>query len=142
MPITVSTRSIGKRRALLGDFEVGPPEDLRDDGGLTLRELIEHIVRCQVRAYQERQESARFDRVLSAAEIDRGAAAGKVDPAGKAPVEAPDPIAAVESALQAFEDGLYLVVIDGVERRRLSEPVYLSPSSSIVFLRLTFLAGA
>ena len=42
----------------------------------------------------------------------------------------------------AFEDGLYLTIIDGVERRSLDEPVRLTEDSQLVFIRLTFLAGA
>jgi hypothetical protein len=48
----------------------------------------------------------------------------------------------VATALQAFEDGLYLVIIDEVERRSLDEPVHLAEDSQLVFIRLTFLAGA
>ena len=46
------------------------------------------------------------------------------------------------AALQGFEDGLYLVVLDGVEQRELDRQVYLTAESRLVFLRLTFLAGA
>ena len=46
------------------------------------------------------------------------------------------------AALQGFEDGLYLVVLDGAEQRDLDCQVYPKPESHLVFLRLTFLAGA
>ena len=46
------------------------------------------------------------------------------------------------TALEAFIDGLYLVVIDGLEYRDLDAIVHLEPESRITFLRLTFLAGA
>lgn len=142
MSLTISTRAIGRRKPLLGDFDVPPPDSLHDDGELLLRHLIEHVVGHQVQAFNERQEASRFDRVLSSSAIEQGAAAGKVDPAGKPPRRKAKVDEAVGAALQAFEDGLYLVVIDEVERRSLDEPVYLSPSSCIVFLRLAFLAGA
>jgi len=141
VPITVSTRSLGRRKPLLGDFDVFPPDDLRDDGDLLLRQLIEHVVRHQVALFNERQEASRFDRVLSAGVIERGVAAGKIDPTGKPERMQADAEEAVGAALQAFEDGLYLVVIDEVERRSLEEPVYLAPDSRMVFVRLTFLAG-
>ena len=142
MQLTVSTRALGRRKPLLSDFDVEPPGDLDDDGDLHLRELIAHVVRCQVTRFCSRQHARRFDRVLTAGEISDGAMAGKVDPAGKPTDQEVDEDAAISAALQAFEDGLYLVVIDEVERRRLDEPVYLSSHSRIVFLRLTFLAGA
>lgn len=132
---------LGRRRPLLGDFDVPPPEDVRDDGQLRLRDLIEHVVRAQVAAYHNRQEHGRFDRVLTATAIEDAASHGKVASAGKAPQYA-DVEEAIAAALEAFEDGLYLVVIDDVERRSLDEPVYLSPDSRLMFVRLTFLSGA
>ena len=58
---------------------------------------------------------------------------------GCAPV---DPEQAVATALQGFEDGLYLVMIDGVEQRDLNASVFVTDASQLVFIRLTFLAGA
>ncbi|MCA9278625.1 MAG: hypothetical protein R3B58_03335 [Phycisphaerales bacterium] len=142
MSLTISTRTLGKVKPLLGDFEVSPPDDLHDDGQLLLRQLIEHVVTSQVEAYNTRQESRRFDRILSAPRIESDAKKGKVSPEGRADITVADIDNAVGAALQAFEDGLYLVIIDDVERRSLDEPVYLSPSSRMVFVRLTFLAGA
>jgi len=142
MAFTVSTRSIGRRKPVLGDFDVPPPDDLHDDGDLLLKDVIDHIVRHQVRRFNDRQDGLRFDRVLSASAIDQAAAAGKVDPASKPARQHADEDEAVSTALQAFEDGMFLVIIDEVERRSLEEPVYLSPDSRMVFLRLTFLAGA
>jgi len=48
----------------------------------------------------------------------------------------------VGAALTGFEDGLYLVILDGVEQKELEQPVYLRDDSRLVFLRLAFLAGA
>lgn len=79
---------------------------------------------------------------MSETAIKKGAEAGKVDPAGRPERETANLEVAVCTALQAFEDGMYLVIIDEVERRNLDEHVYLSPSSRLVFMRLTFLAGA
>jgi len=133
---------MGRRKPLLADFDVPPPDGLRDDGNLLLRHLIEHVVRYQVRLFNERQETGRVDRVLSSGAIQKGAEAGKIDPAGRFERETADAEEAVGTALQAFEDGMYLVIIDEVERRGLDEHVYLSPSSRMVFLRLMFLVGA
>lgn len=142
MSITVSTRALGRSRPLLSDFDVLPPEGLRDDGNLLLRDLITHVVREQVAAYESRKEAERFDRVLSVRQINEGAAKGKIDPAGKELPREIDVEEAIATALLAFEDGLYLVILDQIERRNLDEQVYLSPQSRVVFLRLTFLAGA
>ncbi len=142
MAILVSTRAVGRRRPLLADFDVPPPEDLDGGDGLRLRDVIEHVVVQEVGRFVARQEAGRFDRVLSAPQIEEGAARGKVDPAGRDRGAAPDLEGAVGAALQAFEDGLYLVVIDGTERRDLEERVRLREDSRLVFIRLAFLAGA
>lgn len=142
MSLTISACTIGKRKPLFGDFVIPPPEDLHDDGSLRLRDLIEHIVRQQVEAFNQRKAEQRFDRVLTSHKIEESARTGKVSPEGRSPGKTPDPDEAVAEALQAFEDGLYLVVIDEVERRVLDEPVYLASNSRILFVRLTFLAGA
>lgn len=142
VPLVISTRAIGRRRPLLADFSVDPPADFGDGDEPRLRDLIECVVRQEVEKYAKRQSKQRFDRVLSAGELADGAARGKVDPAGKSFAPAVDPDDAVATALLAFEDGLYLVIIDEVERRDLDQPVRLAPDSRVTFIRLTFLAGA
>ena len=46
------------------------------------------------------------------------------------------------AVLTAFEDGLYLVLLDDKEQRNLDATVHLTDDSRVAFLRLTFLAGA
>lgn len=141
MGLTITARVLGRRKPLLDDFSVPPPEGAAGDD-LRLRDVIEHVVRHEVRAFEQRQQTRRFDRVLSAADIAAGAERGRVDPAGHGRPAAVDLEQAIGAALQAFEDGLYLVIIDDVERRSLDEAVWLSPDSRLTFIRLTFLAGA
>ena len=142
MALLVSTRVLGKRKPLLDDFSVPPPLAVPGGDDLRLRDVIEHVVRHEVREFKRRQRARRFDRVLSDAQIAEAATRGKVDPASRDLKQKVDVDAAVGSALQAFEDGLYLVIIDEVERRSLDEPVRLSEDSRLAFIRLTFLAGA
>ncbi len=142
MALLVSTRALGRRRALLDDFSVPPPSETGRGDDLRLRDVIEHVVCCEVRRFQQRQQQRRFDRVLTDRQIAAAAAKGKVDPAGKTSECAVDLESAVAAALQGFEDGLYLVIIDDVERHSLDEIVHLRDDSRLVFLRLTFLAGA
>ena len=154
--ILVSGKTVGRRKPLFDDFSVPLPPggEGRDDdggeGGMTLRDLVARVVRHEVAAFQDRQARRAFVRALSAREIDRGVEAGKVDPGGREPGRdaAPDagsdvdPEQAVAVALQGFEDGLYLVVLDGQEQRDLDAQVYPGPDSKITFVRLVFLAGA
>jgi hypothetical protein len=139
---TITAKTLGRKKPLFADWAVPPPPELGDGGELTLRELIAVVVRREVEAFRRRAEARRLDRVMTAAQIDEGAARGKVDPAGKRVKAEVDEEEAVGAAWEAFEDGVYLVVIDGQEKRSLDERVYLRPDSTIAFIRLTFLAGA
>ena len=140
----VETRVLGKTSRPLDDWTIPtPPSEPEDSGdGLTLRALIARIVRAEVQAFEHRERTRRFVRVLSDSEIKHAAARGKVDSGGRAPTAPVDADSAVGAALQGFEDGLYLVILDGVEQRDLDRQVYLTDESRMVFLRLTFLAGA
>lgn len=127
------------------DFSIPPPDDVGGGGPLTLRDLITHIVCTEVAAFEERRHVRRLDRVLSPTQIERGAAGGKISPEGRdpqRPLAAVDVEAAVATALEAFTDGLYLVIIDDLEYRDLDAIVRMGTDSRITFLRLTFLAGA
>ena len=145
--IFVSGKALGRRKPLFDDFSVPLPpagdRGDRGDGGMTLRDLVERIVRHEVVAFQERQERRRFVRALSARQIEEGVEAGKVDSGGRDDAGAAvDPDEAVAAALQGFEDGLYLIVLDGQEQRDLDAQIYPRPDSRITFVRLVFLAGA
>lgn len=145
--LIISARALGrKRRLLFDDFSIPFPPDLGDGGEQTLRQIITRIVLAEVEAFQTRQESRRLARALSAEQIDAAAARGKIDAGPADPTEKPhqpvDPDAAVANALQAFEDGLYLVIIDGVEHRSLDAQIFLKPDARVTFVRLVFLAGA
>jgi hypothetical protein len=140
--LTISGRNLGSKRPLFADWSVPPPPDLGDGGPVTLRELIARIVRAEVQAFRSRQEARRLDRVMSPAQIDAGAAKGRVNPAGRTLRQRVDEDDAIATAHQAFEDGLYLVILDGAEERELDKEVYLKPDSRVTFIRLVFLAGA
>ncbi len=153
MPLLISATALGSRRPLFADFSVPiEPDDFvpvdggghhnNDDGGPTLRDLLVKIVRVEVTAYEARREARRLDRVLSRAQIESQAATGRVSPEGRESPPAPDAESAVATALAGFEDGLYLVAIDGREIRSLDERVFLTSDSRVTFIRLVFLAGA
>jgi hypothetical protein len=143
--VFIETRVVGRKSRPLDQWSIPTPpapDDRGDGGSLTLRDLIARVVRVEVAAFERREQARRFVHVLSDTDIAAGAARGKVDAGGRAPTGPVDPEAAVGAALQGFADGLYLVVLDGVEQRELDRPVYVTPDSRLVFLRLTFLAGA
>ena len=140
--LAVRGKALGRKKPLFADFSVPPPDDLGDGGEVALRDLIERVVRAEVQAFQTRQEQRQFIRALTATEIDSGAAAGKILSGGsEVPIQAVDEDQAVAVALEAFQDGMYLVVVDGQDHRQLDAQVYLRPDSQLTFVRLTLLAG-
>lgn len=140
----VETRILGRRARPLDGWSVPLPPGHEDgDGaGLTLRELIARVVRAEVGAFERRERARQLVRILSQNEMEQSAARGRVEMGGRSPGPAVDPDTAVAVALQGFQDGLYLVVLDGQEQRDLDRLVFPTPDSRLVFLRLTFLAGA
>lgn len=140
--ITIEGKAMGSRKPLFADWSIPFPPDLEGEGGgLTLRDLIARVVRAEVEAFRTRQGERKLIRALTADEIARGAAAGKVDMGGRDLEQEVDEGQAVGAALQAFEDGMYLVVVDGEEQRDLDRAVFLRPDSRVAFIRLTLLAG-
>ena len=139
--LTVTGKALGRRKPLFADWSIPLPPDLRGEG-TTLRDIITHLVRTELCAFKERREQRRVFRALTAREVEAGVEKGKVEMGGsELPAQVVDDDEAVATALQAFEDGLYLVVIDEQEQKDLDSQVYLRPDSGITFIRLTLLAG-
>lgn len=140
--VIISGKALGRKKPLFADFSIPVPPEFSDGGALTLRHLIDRIVRGEVVAFRQRQRDRQLLKALSAEQIEEGAAAGKIV-SGESEVQPQDvdEDAAVGVALQAFEDGIYLVAIDGTERRKLDEQVFLRDDSRVTFIRLTLLAG-
>jgi hypothetical protein len=80
---------------------------------LTLRELIERVVRAEVAGFAERQAERRLIHFLSEQQIGELAARGRVDFGGRELDQQADVEDSVGVALESFEDGVYLVLIDG-----------------------------
>ena len=93
-------------------------------------------------AFQERQTERQVFRALTARQIEAGVERGKIESGGsEVPVQQVDEEQSVAVACQAFEDGLFLVVIDETDYEELDQPVFLQPDSRVTFVRLTLLAG-
>ena len=141
--LTISGRTLGTKRPLFEDWSVPLPPELqeRGDGGVTLRDIVTRIVLLEIAAFKKRQRKRQVARALSAVAIEEGVTRGKVDSGERELDQKVDEEEAVHAALQAFEDGIYLVILDGMEKRNLDEKVYLQPDSTITFVRLVMLAG-
>jgi hypothetical protein len=139
--LLISGKALGRKKPLFADFSIPFPPDLGDGGAVSLRDLIERVVRHEVEAFKQRQEDRKLVHALTARQIEEGASRGKIDMGGRDLKQQVDAEEAVGTALEAFEDGLYLVVVDGVEQKNLDNQVFLNPDSRIAFVRLVMLAG-
>src|SRR5687768_15226895 len=139
--LTVKGKAIGKSKPAFPDWSVPLPPELGGSRQLTLRDLITHIVLQEVEAFKTRQVARRLTQVLAPREIATSAAAGRVTMGGQALDQTVEPQEAVSTALQAFEDGLYFVTVDGVQGKSLDQPMRVQPGSAVTFVRLVLLAG-
>ncbi len=140
--LTISGKALGRKAPLFEDWSIACPPDLGDGGTRTLRDVIAHVVRTEVAAFRQRQQERLVFRALTQRQIAEAASKGKIEMGGsEVGVQEVDDDDAIATAWQAFEDGLFLVLIDGEEQRTLDAQVYLKPDSRLLFVRLTLLAG-
>jgi hypothetical protein len=138
--LTVETQVLGSRQPI-PEWRVAYPLEWHVGGeSMPLRALIARIVAEEVAAFNERQEAREFARALSLEQISRAAAKGKVDMGGR-PATRADGEQSIRVALQAFEDGMYLVFVDGEQIASLDAPVVVHEQSRLRFVRLVMLAG-
>jgi len=142
MEIKVCVKQLGKKHPLLKDriieiAEIGPAPSLKT--------LLEAVVEQQVNEYNQKTCESDETGAENRPEFgylpiltDTGKAGfGSIYNQNKA-----DFVKARETAIQAFEDGLFAVFLEDEELNDLSQPLSLSPEKRITFIRLTFLAGS
>ncbi|MBA4191658.1 MAG: hypothetical protein C0467_27070 [Planctomycetaceae bacterium] len=139
--LTISAKAIGRKQPIIGDFSIPIPDGIAAGRSVLLRDVIDHVVRSEVDAFRDRQAERRVFRALTAKEINEGLVTGKVAAGASDLDQAVDVEQAVATALEAFSDGLFLVVVDDVELSDLNAVVPLTDSSRLTFIRLTMLAG-
>ena len=139
--LTISGKAIGRKKPIFDEFSIPPPTAVAAGRPVTLRDLLGHVVKAEVAAFKDRQTERRAFKVLTAREIETGLAAGKVQAGGSELDQKVDPVQAVATAIEAFTDGLFLVVVDEIEVKELDAVVPLTSSSRLMFVRLTMLAG-
>lgn len=140
--ITIRGRTLGSRRTLFADWSIPLPPQWQEEGGVTLRDLIQRVVAQEVQAFRQRQETRQVFRALTSRQIAEEAERGKIDMGGsEVEIQDVDEDEAVAIAWQAFEDGLYLVVIDEQDIREIDQEIHVRPDSRVTFIRLTMLAG-
>lgn len=140
--VTVEAKVVGQKKPLFTGWRI-PIQDRDGSAPITLRDLITAIVLKEVEAFKQRQEQRKLEQIFSAEQIQQRAERGRIDMGGRedfAPQEV-DEQAAVGTALQAFEDGLYYVFLDDIQQESLDRQVFIGDESRMLFIRLIALAG-
>lgn len=115
------------------------PGDEEGSRSLTLRDLITKLVREAVRDFHLNEKDA-MRGVLTPEKLKQGLAKGKIGSPRVEPQEV-DVEEAIGQAVQAFEDQLYLVFVDDLEKRNLEEVIFLQLDTEVTLIRLTALSG-
>lgn len=116
---------------------------------LTVAELITRTVEEQIHdlTFNRRLDAARARDILDRqymteadvrAQASRGAVKMPAQPGTHPDIDVDQ---AVRVALSAFERGVVLVVVDGVQAETLDQPLHLHASSRATFMRMTPLVG-
>jgi hypothetical protein len=137
--ITVEFQSPTDKGLNIGPYSFDPAWDANSSDPFRVRHLIEKLVAEAVRDLHLRESSRAFE-LLTSEKIEAGLLKGKIGTA-REEAQRVDVDQAVAQALQAFEDGLYLLFVDQVEKRSLEDIVRLQPETIVTVIRLTALAG-
>jgi hypothetical protein len=144
LTLTIEAKVLGQRKPIVASWSVSVPQRLANTGDgywrMTLRELLTVVVADEVTTFHQRQQERRLARVMTRAEVEQGAASGKIDMGGQEPQEA-SLEDAIATALQAFDDRLYLVLLDGAPVETLESELALHAGSWLTFVRLVALVG-
>jgi hypothetical protein len=107
----------------------------------SLRDLLSALVRHELACYEQRRTASKTLRVLTPADLARGVDTGAYGHEERAFAAARPVAQAIERAVEAFTDGLFLVFIDDVQVEELEAPVVVRPDSTLRLIRLLALAG-
>lgn len=136
MQIYFRVKAVGKRRPML---EL-TPFDLSDNINC-LKEAISEIVSKNVLEYNEKTQKKSIISFLTSEEIESQANIGKVGFGSIYNENKQSLEKAIDVALQAFEDGIYKVLINEDVIEELNSPINLKDGDIFTFIRLTLLAG-
>lgn len=136
MTVKINVKQLGSKRAKISEM----PFTL-DDPPQTVGELITESVHICVSEYNERLKNGSSTQPLSDDKISEMSEAGKIAFGINYGGKYADETAAVENALQSYEDGLYRIFAGEDELGALDDSISLSENDTLTFIRLTMLTG-
>ena len=131
---------IQRKRPGRGRAGIAPEAFERSKKPGTVRQLVEELVRQQVKDYNARKDGGQILGWLTREEILEKAQAGKVS-FGLRGGESASEEAAVENAIQCFEDGLYHIFIGNQELTELDGEIPWEEDTVFTLVRLAMLVG-
>lgn len=129
MKLKISVKQAGKKHPLIDSKVI----EITDIGFTpTVNDLINAVVAQQVHEYNNKTAENNLLPFLSEGKIGFGSIYNE----NKAV-----PADAQQTAVQAFEDGMFVLFVDDEEYTKTTAIVPLTNDSIVTFIRLTFLAG-
>ncbi|SFP51974.1 hypothetical protein [Parafilimonas terrae] len=139
MNIILKVKQPGRKQALI-ENKVIVIEDIGSQP--SAQRLIEAIVQQQVEEYNSKPLEKNILPFLSQSQTEEQAASGKINFGSIYNENKADFEQAKQTALQAFEDGMFAFFVNDEEITSLATILELQENSIITFIRLTFLAGS
>ncbi|MDN8591687.1 hypothetical protein Q0V21_23260 [Paenibacillus sp. 11B] len=136
MNVWITVKSLGKRKPALAKQAAELPETTD-----TPRQLIKNMVAQQLKALQDKKNEAEWLAYLMPEDIQEQGEAGKVGFGAIYNEGVPDIEGAMDTAITAYEDGLFKVFLNDEELQGLDEPLIIQEDDNVVFIRFTMLAG-
>lgn len=137
--IYISIKKLGKRQPIIEKQVFLLTQTFLETP--TLQNFIQLVVEKEVTTYNKTVTNQSLLPYLGKTTLSKMAQHGKVDFSAVYNTKSAIKTEAVSTALQAFEDGLFMVLIDGGNCRNLKQKIQFRENSEVVFLRLVALSG-
>jgi hypothetical protein len=139
MELTITAKQLGKKHPII-EKQIIEIDDIGNTP--SVNDLIYAVVQQQVLAYNAKSTEKNLLPFLSESDIENQSASGKVGFGSIYNENKADLEKAQQTALQAFEDGLFAVFADDIQYNKPDEIISLEQGTVVTFIRLTFLAGS
>ena len=138
MHLNINVKQLGKRKPAVAPTTFDYPKKPS-----TLRELIQMTVTICVKEYNQRREETSTETPMSEEQITSDATVGKIAFDFSYNNKKAEEQEAIDTALLAFEDGLFRMFLEDeeLEYTQLDNPLTIEEGQTLTFIRLTMLAG-
>lgn len=136
MYITVTVKQLGKKRN-----KVDGEKFFLDRKPDTVEGLIREAVHTCVTAYNGRVRNGESAKPLSTEDIENMSEVGKIAFGINYGEKETDEQSAIDTAIQAYEDGLFRIFIGDNDAGELSSKINISEGERVTFIKLTMLTG-